>query len=89
MFTKLLRPLVRYWWQQGVRVILYLDDGIVAVEGKEEALETSLKVQRDLARAGFVANVAKCKWEPAKHCVWLGFEIDLEQGYVSVLALNW
>ena len=33
-FTKLLRPLIRYWRSQGLRVILYLDDGMVAVSGK-------------------------------------------------------
>ena len=32
-FTKLLRPLVEYWRKQGLRILLYLDDGIVAVSG--------------------------------------------------------
>ena len=31
LFTKLLRPLIRYWRGQGLKAILYLDDGIVAV----------------------------------------------------------
>ena len=33
LFTKLLRPLVRYWRQQGIQVMLYLDDGMVGDEG--------------------------------------------------------
>ena len=33
-FTKLLRPLVRYWRSQGLRALLYLADGIVAVQGR-------------------------------------------------------
>ena len=38
LFTKLSRPLVKYWRQQGLRVVVYLDDGIVAVEGEHAAL---------------------------------------------------
>ena len=41
-------------------MIVYLDDGIVAVEGREKALRTSRMVQADLASTGFVTNVAKC-----------------------------
>ena len=40
-FTKLLRPLVRFWRGQGLRVILYLDDGILAVNGLELAAQAS------------------------------------------------
>ena len=84
MFTKLLHSLVRYCRQQGVRVILYLDDGIVAEKSKEQALDTGSMVQRDLRRAGFVTNIAKCKWQSARPCTWLGFEVDLVQGSISV-----
>ena len=27
IFTKLLRPLVKHWRSQGIRVVVYLDDG--------------------------------------------------------------
>ena len=36
-FTKLLRPLVKHWRGKGLRVVLYLDDGIVAADGKAAA----------------------------------------------------
>jgi len=39
VFTKLLRPLVRYWRGRGLKAIIYLDDGIVAVKGKDAAKE--------------------------------------------------
>ena len=84
MFTKLLRPLVRYWRQQGILVILYLDDGMVVEEGETKARETSLIVQRDLDRAGFITNIAKCHWEPSTSCTWLGFDINLMAGKVAV-----
>ena len=47
-FTKLLRPLVKYWRGQGLRAILYLDDGIIAVSGREAAVQASHKIRQDL-----------------------------------------
>ena len=37
VFTKLLQPLVKFWRAQGLRTVLYLDDGIVASKGLEAA----------------------------------------------------
>ena len=84
LFTKLLRPLVRHWRAQGLRAVVYLDDGIVAVSGKKEAQIASVLVQEDLSRAGFVTNHTKCNWTPSQQCAWLGFELDLEQGKITV-----
>ena len=83
-FTKLLRPLVKYWRAQGLRVILYLDDGIVAVSGRQAAIEVSDKVRQDLAKAGLVENMAKSKWQPSQKTAWLGFELDLGAGQISI-----
>ena len=41
IFTKLLRPLVKYWRGQGIRIVVYLDDGIGAVSGESNAIKTS------------------------------------------------
>ena len=84
LFTKLMRPLMKYWRQQGLRIVLYLDDGIVAVQGEQAALTASKAIQEDLNRAGLVANSSKCCWEPAQQCSWLGFNIDLAQGKIAV-----
>ena len=83
-FTKLLRPLVKYWRSQGLRVVVYLDDGIVASGSELKAGKDIIRIQRDLDRAGFVANMAKCKWTPSQQCSWLGFDVDLHQGILSV-----
>ena len=45
-FTKLLRLLIGYLRGQGIRVVLYLDDGIVAVKGTE--LGVSKQIQDNL-----------------------------------------
>ena len=82
--TKLLRPLVRYWRGRGLKAIIYLDDGIVAVRGFERALQEGSLVKGDLERAGFVVNLEKTQWVPSNKVEWLGFLIDLYIGEFSV-----
>ena len=84
IFTKLVRPLVRYWRKSGLRVIVYLDDGLCAMGGESNALEASTLVQSTLSQAGFVANVKKSIWKPTQRLQWLGFVIELSQGLIEV-----
>jgi len=63
---ELLRLLIRYWWDKGLRALFYLDDGIVAVSGEAEVKEASDKVRRDLVKAGLVERTAKCSWIPSQ-----------------------
>ena len=84
VFTKLLQPLVRYWWEQGIRVIIYIDIGVVAENGRPKVEITSIKVEDDLRKAVFITNSSKCNWQPSKQCMWLGLNIDSEQGYVLI-----
>ena len=84
VFTKLLRPLVRYWRGRGLKAIIYLDDGIVAVKGKDAAIKESGRVKHELESAGFVINIEKSSWEPCNHLEWLGFQIDLCEGEFRV-----
>ena len=84
IFTKFLRPLVKYWRSQGLRTIVYLDDGIVAVSGREAAENASHSIRADLAKAGLVEHSEKCTWEPTQKLCWLGFELDLEVGFILV-----
>ena len=84
VFTKLLRPMVRLWRSRGLKSLIYLDDGIVAVKGEECAIEASMWVKNSLERVGFVVNDAKSAWTPSHCVIWLGFKIDLLEGCVSV-----
>ena len=84
MFTKLLRPLVRYWRAKGLRILVCLDDGLCAVAGRQKALEASELVRTTLARAGFVVHLIKSIWEPIRRLPWLGFVVDLELGQIDV-----
>lgn len=42
------------------------------------------KFKRDLARAGLVVNGFKSQWVPSEQLRWLGFEIDLDRGQLTV-----
>ncbi len=84
LVTKLVRPLVRYWRSKGLRIIVYLDDGISAVAGEQAAMEGSQLVRSTLAKAGFVAHPTKSKWQPTRRLIWLGFVVDTALGQVEV-----
>ena len=77
VFTKLLRPLTKFWRAQGLRAVIYLDDGIVASKGLEAASWASLIVRNDLQSSGLIVNVLKSAWAPVQSLTWLGFDLDL------------
>ena len=56
LFTKLMRPLVRHWRGRGLKAIVYLDDGIIAVKGEQRASDESVRVRYELQCAGFVTH---------------------------------
>ena len=84
IFTKLVRPLVKYWRERGLRIIVYLDDGLCAMSGEANVLEASALVQSTLSQAGFVAHATKSIWKPTQRLQWLGFVVDLSDGQIEV-----
>ena len=84
VFTKLLRPLVCYWRARGLRIVVYLDDGLCAAAGLDAARLASDLVRSSLSKAGFVAHPTKSVWEPTQCLGWLGFIIDLAVGRIKI-----
>lgn len=78
-FTKLLRPLVKHWRSQGLRAVVYLDDGIIMVKGQNNVQQASDRIWADLLDAGQVENSAKSRWVPIRKVKWLGFIINLKK----------
>ena len=70
VFMKLLCLIVKHWYNQSLRVIIYLDDGIVAVQGKEAAEAASMEVKSKLGKAGLIENGEKCNWTPVQYLTW-------------------
>ena len=56
----------------------------MAVKGKKQAEEASHKVRQNLVWAGLVEHTSKCSWVPSQQAKWLGFNLDLQQGVISV-----
>ena len=75
-FTKVTRVLVRYWRSQGVRCMMYMDDGSAGDQPEEQARSVSQKVRADLDRAGFIVNEPKSSFEPKQEVQQLGFTLD-------------
>ena len=84
VFTKLMRPLVRWWRGQGIKVVMYIDDGIVVMPQRQRADEASKIMQSSLGAAGFLVNAQKSHWDPEHKGTWLGFDIDLNKGVIAI-----
>ena len=80
IFTKLLRPLAKLWRFNGVKIVVFIDDGC----GTESSFELT-KVHSDIVRCslrdvGFIINSTKSMWTPVQSLIWLGFHWDLTLG---------
>ena len=80
IFTKVLRPLVCRWRSLGLRVVLYVDDGLCVAESKEAAEKGTSQILADLKESGFLVNKEKSILTPQQEGKWLGIHIDLHTG---------
>ena len=78
IFTKVVRVPVRYWRSFGIKIVVYLDDGIGAVEGRDRCAEVAQFVKSSLEKFGFICNVKKSIWLPTQSMSWLGLVINTE-----------
>ena len=77
IFTKFLKPLLSRWRSQSMKVILYLDDGIVYSRSKPLLIDHAQRIRSDLLNAGILVNEEKSIWNPCNELEWLGLIIDL------------
>ena len=61
---KIVEALIRHRQSHGLRAMIYLDDGIVAAKGCENAMHQSMRVQSYLANTGLVVNDSKSQLVP-------------------------
>ena len=79
LFTKVLRPLVKKWRGEGIKAILFVDDGIAGKNGHTQTSKAKQIVVYDLRSAGFLINYEKSDLEPSPRGCWLGMDIDTEK----------
>ena len=58
-FTKVVRPLVKYWRFNSIKIACFFNDGLGTESTFEKALEKSAFVSNSLTRAGFIVNSEK------------------------------
>ena len=78
VFTKFMRPLISRWRGLGIKIIVYLDDGIVTNSSSQILGDQALLIKKDLRECGFSLNDEKCVWQPTDYLEWLGLYINLE-----------
>lgn len=84
IFTKVLREVVKYIRGNGIPLVLWLDDGNSVLDSYSATLKASDFIRQTLGKAGFVYNVPKSHWTPAKVRIWLGFLFDLNKMCMEV-----
>ena len=62
IFTKLLKPILSKWRSSGMKAILYLDDGVVTSQSKDELKNHALITRDDLKRCSLSVNEEKSSW---------------------------
>lgn len=86
LFTKVLRPFLRYWRMKGILCALFLDDGLVGGESVAVVSRAVEIVRWSLAAAGWVVSEEKSHWDPSSTVTWLGFDFNFSSCTVSVSA---
>ena len=87
-FTKVLKPLEKYWRVQGLCIAIFLDDGWAIVQDREICRIKARAVRADLCNASFVVNEDKSVWEPTQVLDWLGITWNAALGTRIVKIIN-
>ena len=84
IFTKIVRVLVKSWRGKGVRICVFIDDGLGTKRKYPIAKMDALLVKDSLQYSGFIANVEKSHWEPCQELTWLGVTVNLALGTLKI-----
>ena len=84
LFTKCLREIVNYWRLNGIRIIMFLDDGWGTNVDLSSASADALFVKDSLVKAGFVINDQKSIWLPVQNLLWIGIMWNSIQYEISI-----
>ena len=72
VFTKLMKPVVAFLREKGIRLIIYLDDILVMCESQEELTKQVNLIQDLFAVLGLTINIKKSQLSPVQELVFLG-----------------
>ena len=83
-FTKLMKPVVAFLRERGIRLIIYLDDLLILCNCQDTLL-SQLELIKDLFQTlGLLINNKKSQLEPSQEIVFLGLTISTITMQVSL-----
>ena len=71
-FTKLVRAVVKFWRSNGIKIVVFINDGAGAEENFQKASFSSKFVKQSLVDSRFLPNEEKSVWYPVQLLEWLG-----------------
>ena len=77
LFTKIIRPLVKYWCKHLIKIACFLSDSLSVAEFFSEAICSSQFVRKTLQKSGFIEKSEKSVSEPQEVMTWLGITLGL------------
>ena len=88
IFTKILRSVIKYWRKMGIKIIMYLDDGLGGANSYDEVLKVSMQVKSDLEDLGFLIAKDKSSWLPEQQVIWLGLVWNFINGQLRITEVR-
>ena len=76
VFTKLMKPVVALLRQQGIRLIIYLDDILIMAESSDLVLHQAASALNLLESLGFIVNYEKSHLVPTQEIEFLGLLVN-------------
>lgn len=90
IYQKIMLTVFAEWRAQGNRCASYIDDGLWAVQGRENAFKLRERVLTDLDALGFQINInpaqPKAHLEPSQAVTFLGYVFDTTEGQVRLFV---
>ena len=84
IFSKTLRCIIKHWRGLGIKIIMFLDDGLILSNDFDEMILFRNIVRRDLIDSGLVSNEEKSHWEPSYLVTWLGVSLNSQEGVLYI-----
>ncbi len=84
IFTKTLKPIVKYWRFNGINLGLFLDDGWLIESDQDTCSILSKNIKSDLDESGLISSDPKCQWEPCQIIEWLGLVWNSIEGTIKL-----
>ena len=76
IFTKIIKPIINFLRNNGIRLVVYLDDFLIIGSSVEECKRHTHYTTSLLHFLGFIINWKKSDVEPKQNCKFLGMIID-------------